>query len=161
MHQPQRTETVHRTRKQLGAWYTPPELVDAIVREAVFEGAESVLDPACGDGRFLHAAGLPVQVGVDLDPATTFIHADALSREWGDAQFDVVVGNPPFLNQLAASTTRGGKSRFGGGPYADAAAEFPALAIRLCRSGGRVGSVLPQSLLSTPDAAAIRNACAA
>lgn len=147
---------MHRTRKQLGAWYTPPELVDAIVREAVFDGAESVLDPACGDGRFLHATGLPLRVGVDLDPATTFIHDDALAREWGDAQFDVVVGNPPFLNQLATSTTRGGKSRFGGGPYADAAAEFLALAIRLCRPGGRVGLVLPQSLLSTRDAAAIR-----
>ncbi len=149
---------MHRTRKQLGAWYTPPDLVDAIIREAVFDGAISVLDPACGDGRFLHASGLAEPVGVDLDPATSFIHADALTRDWGDAQFDVVVGNPPFLNQLATSTTRGGKSRFGGGPYADAAAEFLALAIRLCRPGGRVGLVLPQSLLSTRDAAAIRDA---
>ena len=147
-----------RTRKQLGAWYTPPELVDAIIREAVFDGAVSVLDPACGDGRFLRASGLTHQVGVDLDPATMFIRDDALARDWGDAQFDVVVGNPPFLNQLASSTTRGGRSRFGGGPYADAAAEFLALAMRLCRPGGRVGLVLPQSLLSTRDAAAIREA---
>ncbi len=158
MDQPQREAAARRTRKQLGAWYTPPELVDAILREAVFDGAVSVLDPACGDGRFLRASGLPEQVGVDLDPATNFIHDDALARDWGDAQFDVVVGNPPFLSQLATSTTRGGKSRFGGGPYADTAAEFLALAIRLCRRGGRVGLVLPQSLLSTRDAAAIRDA---
>ena len=147
-----------RTRKQLGAWYTPPELVDAIVREAVFDGAVSVLDPACGDGRFLRATGLPVQVGVDIDPATSFIHDDALAREWGETRFDVVVGNPPFLNQLASATTRGGRSRFGGGPYADAAAEFLALAMRLCRPSGRVGLVLPQSLLSTRDTASIREA---
>lgn len=158
MHQPQRAEDAHRTRKQLGAWYTPPALVDAIISEAVFDGAVSVLDPACGDGRFLQASGLPAQTGVDLDPATNFLHADALARDWGDAQFDVVVGNPPFLNQLATATTRGGKSRFGGGPYADAAAEFLALAIRLCRPGGRVGLVLPQSLLSTRDASTIREA---
>ena len=106
----------------------------------------------------MRSSGLPQQIGVDLDPATKFIRDDALARDWGDAQFDVVVGNPPFLNQLATSTTRGGRSQFGGGPYADAAAEFLALAIRLCRPGGRVGLVLPQSLLSTRDAAAIRDA---
>ena len=73
MNQPEREVAGPRTRKQLGAWYTPPELVNAIVHEAVFDGAVSVLDPACGDGRFLRATGLPEQVGVDLDPATTAV----------------------------------------------------------------------------------------
>lgn len=145
-----------RRRKQLGAWYTPPELVEAVVREAVFPGARTVLDPACGDGRFLAATGLAEQTGVDIDPATRFVHDDALTRDWGGRRFDVVVGNPPFLNQLSTLTSRGGRSRFGGGPYADAAAEFLALAVRLARPGGRVGLVLPQSLLSARDAAAIR-----
>jgi hypothetical protein len=140
----------------LGAWYTPAALVEAVVREAVFPGAVSVLDPSCGDGRFLRATGLPVQTGVDIDPATEFEHDDALRRDWGDRRFDVVIGNPPFLNQLATLTSRGGRSKFGGGPYADAAAEFLALAVRLTRPGGRVGLVLPQSLLSTRDARAIR-----
>ncbi|MBI4885312.1 MAG: SAM-dependent DNA methyltransferase [Actinobacteria bacterium] len=149
------------SRKQLGAWYTPPRLVDAIVREAVFDGAVSVLDPACGDGRFLAASGLSQRTGIDLDPdaaAPGVIHDDALFRDWGDARFDVVVGNPPFLNQLSSATTRSGRSQFGGGPYADAAAEFLALAVRLCRPGGRVGLVLPQSLLSARDSAPIRAA---
>jgi hypothetical protein len=140
----------------LGAWYTPPSLVEAVVREAVFPGARSVLDPACGDGRFLVATGLPDQTGVDIDPSTPFVHDDSLSRDWGDAQFDVVIGNPPFLSQLSSLTSRGGRSKFGGGPYADAAAEFLALAVRLARPGGRVGLVLPQSLLAARDAAAIR-----
>ncbi|HNJ97331.1 MAG TPA: N-6 DNA methylase [Ilumatobacteraceae bacterium] len=91
MSEPQRT----RTRKQLGAWYTPPSLVQAVVREAVFDGAVSVLDPACGDGRFLRATGLPTQVGIDIDPATAaaggFECADSLTRDWGDTRFDVVV----------------------------------------------------------------------
>jgi SAM-dependent methyltransferase len=140
----------------LGAWYTPPVLVDAVVREAVFAGARSVLDPACGDGRFLAASGLPEQTGVDIDPTTAYIHDDALRRDWGDAMFDVVLGNPPFLNQMAVATSRGGSSTFGGGPYADTAAEFLELAMRLTRPGGRVGMVLPLSLLSTRDASAIR-----
>jgi SAM-dependent methyltransferase len=131
-------------------------LVDAVVGEAVYPGAQSVLDPACGDGRFLAASGLPEQVGVDIDPTTPFDHGDSLQRDWGGRRFDVVVGNPPFLSQLAAATSRGGRSPFGGGPYADAAAEFLALALRLTRPGGRFGLVLPQSLLSTRDAADIR-----
>jgi SAM-dependent methyltransferase len=145
-----------RRRKELGAWYTPEPLVEAVVREALFPGAVSVLDPACGDGRFLRATGLPEQTGVDIDPTTEYEHDDALRRDWGDRRFDVVIGNPPFLNQLATLTSRGGRSKFGGGPYADAAAEFLALAVRLARPGGRVGLVLPQSLLSTRDARAIR-----
>ena len=161
MTEPQRQRGGPPTRKELGAWYTPPALVDAVVREAVFDGAQTVLDPACGDGRFLRATGLPHQTGVDIDPSTGsvhdgYIHDDALQREWGDQQFDVVIGNPPYLNQLSRLTSRGGSSKFGGGPYADAAAEFLALAIRLVRPGGRVGLVLPQSLLATRDAAAIR-----
>ena len=161
MTEPQRQRRARPTRKELGAWYTPPALVDAVAREAVFDGARTVLDPACGDGRFLRATGLPDQTGVDIDPSTgfihdDFIHDDALRRDWGDERFDVVIGNPPFLNQLSRLTSRGGSSKFGGGPYADAAAEFLALAVRLVRSGGRVGLVLPQSLLATRDAAAIR-----
>lgn len=158
MSDPQQQRADGPTRKQLGAWYTPPALVDAVVHEAVFDGARTVLDPACGDGRFLRATGLPEQIGVDIDPSTPFLHDDSLTRDWGTQQFDVIVGNPPYLNQLSAQTSRGGSSRFGGGPYADAAAEFLALAIRLCRPGGRVGLVLPQSLLSTRDAAEIRAA---
>jgi len=142
----------------LGAFYTPLDLVRAVVAEAVFPGARSALDPACGDGRFLHATGLAELTGVDIDPDTPFEHDDSLRRDWGDRRFDVVVGNPPFLSQLSAATTRGGRSRFGGGPYADAAAEFLALAVRLTRPGGRVGLVLPQSLMSARDAADIRAA---
>ncbi|MDO8390513.1 MAG: N-6 DNA methylase [Actinomycetota bacterium] len=160
MTDPQRGDDPPPTRKQLGAWYTPPALVVAVAREAVFAGARTALDPACGDGRFLRATGLPQQIGVDIDPATAaaggFEHDDSLRRAWGSQRFDVVVGNPPFLNQLSRATSRGGRSQFGGGPYADAAAEFLALAIRLARPGGRVGLVLPQSLLSARDAAAIR-----
>lgn len=157
-------------RKQLGAWYTPPELIEAVVRETVFDGARTALDPACGDGRFLRATRLPSLTGVDIDPnvadalahddVITFVQGDALRTTWGNQRFDIVIGNPPFLNQMSRLTTRGGSSRHGGGPYADAAAEFLSLAISLTRPGGRVGLVLPQSLLSTRDAASIRAAVA-
>ncbi len=169
-------------RKQLGAWYTPPELVDIVVDRVVDDVCSGdvptdrrlrVLDPACGDGRFLirtadrlRDRGVDVDaVGVDVDRAAlarlprwiSAVHGDALDHDWGDRRFDVVVGNPPFLSQMASVTTRGGSSRHGGGPYADAAAEFLALAVRLADpDGGRVGLVLPQSILGARDAGPIR-----
>jgi SAM-dependent methyltransferase len=167
-------------RKLRGAWYTTPELLEIVVAN-VLAGLEPpagrpvrVLDPACGDGRFLfevrrRLAGNGVAValtGCDVDgealraiddDSLRIVHADALSHDWGDERFDVVVGNPPFLSQMAAATTRGGASRHGGGPYADAAAEFLALAIRLARpDGGRVGLVLPQSIIGARDAGPVR-----
>ncbi|MFM8267171.1 MAG: class I SAM-dependent DNA methyltransferase [Ilumatobacteraceae bacterium] len=148
---PQRAE-----RKRLGVWYTPPELVEAILAESVFPGARRILDPACGDGRFLTASSLPECRGVDIDPRTPFEHDDALRRDWGEETFDVVVGNPPFLAQRTTATARGDRPRLGGGPYADAAAEFLALARRLTRPGGRFGLVLPQSILAARDAASVR-----
>jgi len=134
----------------------------------------SVLDPACGDGAFLlgarRALGDGVRlVGCDVDadavaaararvPDASIVHGDALARDWDGARFDLIVGNPPFLGQMSADTTRGGRSPWGGGPYADAAAEFLALAVRLARpDGGRVALVLPQSLLGARDAGPIRD----
>src|SRR5688500_12253630 len=116
-------------RKQRGAYPTPHWLVDLVVAEAVTApapGAEVVVvDPACGDGRFLAAAarrvralgGRPLLVGVDIDAASLDAAADALAGEQvdlrrGDAReqvwpgrVDVVVGNPPYLSQMAARTT--------------------------------------------------------
>jgi SAM-dependent methyltransferase len=175
-------------RKRLGTWYTPTALVDAIVDALDLRAIVAtcgtapvrVLDPACGDGRFLFAVRAAVEAlggraeltGVDVDPDApvfgeaggTWICGDARAMSWAPmssdavsaAPFDVVVGNPPFLNQLATATTRGGRSHLGGGPYADAAAEFLALAVTLVRPGGRLGMVLPQPLLSARDAAPIR-----
>jgi SAM-dependent methyltransferase len=166
-------------RKLLGAWYTPPELVDTVVGNVLrgFRPARGravrVLDPACGDGRFLFEVArrladrgvLTELTGCDVNNtalaalagAARTIDDDALVHDWKDETFDIVIGNPPFLSQMAAATTRGGASRHGGGPYADAAVEFLALAVRLARpDGGRVGLVLPQSIVGARDAAPVR-----
>lgn len=167
-------------RKQRGAWYTPTELVEIVV-DGLLDGFRpdpgppvAVLDPACGDGRFLTAVGDRLAaaghrvslIGCDIDADALAsinddridrVHDDALTRDWGAFTADLVVGNPPFLSQMAVGTTRGGASQHGGGPYADAAAEFLALAARLARpDGGRVGLVLPQSILGARDANEVR-----
>ncbi len=166
-------------RKRTGAWYTPHALVAHVVEQTIAHVQPGtvlrVLDPACGDGRFLieaarvirAAGGIPQLTGADIDlgglaHSTTSeqieaLQGDSLERDWGDRRFDVVVGNPPFLSQMASATARSGRSAFGGGPYADAAADFLALAVRLARpDGGRIGLVLPLSLLTARDAGPIR-----
>ncbi len=175
-------------RKQRGAWFTPSHLVDALVAAVVtqeFVERRShrpihVIDPACGDGRFLVAVRAAVDslggdvrlVGVDSDAATVdaidpssdirAICADALRDDCldgvrPDGGFDIVIGNPPYLSQMAAATTRGGSSGRGGGPYMDAAAEFLALGSELVDpDGGRLAYVLPQSILSARDAGDVR-----
>ena len=43
------------SRKQAGAYYTPDRVVSSLVRWAVREQADRLLDPSCGDGRFIAA----------------------------------------------------------------------------------------------------------
>ncbi len=167
-------------RKLLGAWYTPHRLVDKVVEVLIADFSGSfpdkvrVLDPACGDGRFLSAAATQLKaLGIraeltacDIDDQALHqitdqsvrkLHVDALSHDWLEETFDIVVGNPPYLSQMATATSRGGASQHGGGPYADTAAEFLALALRLADpTRGRVGLVLPQSILAARDAGPVR-----
>lgn len=202
-------DRARKDQKRLGAWYTPDHLVERVVAGTITEawtrarGARRplrVVDPACGDGRFLVAAierartyGVEVHaIGVDVDPVAvrTARGALAAARPAGaivvegdglgdaldvavdtalaaggtdgrrdhepDGGPDAVIGNPPFLSQLAATTARGGSSRHGGGPYADAAVEFLARSVDTVTVGGRVGLVLPQSVLASRDAAEVR-----
>lgn len=174
-------------RRKVGAFYTPPVLVDLLVCEVLepcFAGRDRppmVIDPACGDGRLLEAAGrairerfgvdpTPYLVGAELDGGAAADTAQRLGCRvlCGDARevlaaaehrgaYDVVIGNPPYLSQLSTSTARGGRSNLGGGPYADVAAEFLALSMQLVRPvDGRIGLVLPMSILATRDVAPIR-----
>jgi hypothetical protein len=95
---------------------------------------------------------------------------DALADAVASADaFDVVVGNPPFLGQLSASTARSGsdrealRRRFGGAiaAYTDPAWVFLLVAVEVLAPGGRVAMVQPASVLGARDAAGVRRAVAA
>lgn len=83
--------------------------------------------------------------------------------------FDVVIGNPPFLNQLETKTTRGRgethllQASFRGAArgYADVSVLFLLAASRLARTGGAIGLVQPQSVLAARDAMVARKQLAA
>ena len=145
-------------------------------------GPVRVIDPACGDGRFLLAVDRALRsrgvraelVGVDVDASAvaaasaalaaceaTVVHEDAFGYE-PSAPFDLVVGNPPFLSPLAARNAHLATTSAVGSPYADAAIQFLLLGWqRLLRPGGRLGFVLPESVLANRDATSARRAVAA
>jgi hypothetical protein len=83
---------------------------------------------------------------------------------FGDERFAVVVGNPPYLNQLESATAATRDTarlvrEWSGGVvrgYADSAAAFWLLSVTLLCEGGRCAMVLPRSILSARDAAPVR-----
>lgn len=96
-----------RSRKLAGAFYTPDVVVETLVRWAVHDPTDRLLDPACGDGRFvaLHANS----VGCEREPSAASIAArrapwamihNADFFTWAAAtedRFTCVAGNPPFI----------------------------------------------------------------
>ena len=94
---------------------------------------------------------------------------DALLQVPGWPPLDVAVGNPPFLSQLDAGTTRGAatadrlRQRFGAAvrAYTDAAGLFLLVACDLVAPGGTVALLQPQSVLGARDATGVRDAVAA
>jgi hypothetical protein len=78
--------------------------------------------------------------------------------------WDLVIGNPPFLSQLATRTSRSSavreavQQRFGEiGVYADSASLFLLGALDMVCEGGVVVMVQPQSFLATRDTSAVRS----
>ena len=103
-------------RKARGAHYTPPALADRLVALSLPSTAAAVLDPACGGGAFLLAAGRAL-VGRGLSPA------DAVGCLHG-----------VDLDPLAVDVARAATALWSGGTPADVSrADFLVLAL-ICRS---------------------------
>jgi hypothetical protein len=77
------------------------------------------------------------------------------------AGFDLIVGNPPFVNVIQGGIPAAVKKRLAAGPgqlggTADLAFHFLGLAHRLARPEGRIGFVQPKTFLNADSAAALR-----
>ncbi len=126
------------------------------------------IDPV---GLAVAEAALALWAG-EAPPPGRLAVADALAdggAVWPDRPapgFHVVVGNPPFQNQLGRATARTPvqqaqlRERFGAAvrAYTDAAWLFLLAGCDIARPGGRVALVEPQSLVGARDAAAVRTA---
>ena len=105
----------------LDAYYTPPEIVEAIyagLQHFGFQGG-NILEPSCGAGRFFGA--MPQEIrenshicGVELDPLSARIAAVAYpevtiaqqgfeTTRFPEESFDLAIGNVPFGEQIVVA----------------------------------------------------------
>ncbi len=167
---PQPPADIPSRRKAAGAYYTPDAIVGSLLQWAVRGADERLLDPACGDGRFL--AGHRNSVGIEQDQEaarTAMARAPwALVHEgdffaWARAteeRFDCAAGNPPFIRYqtfrgevreqaLRLCAARG--VRFSG--LAGSWAPFLVAVASLLKPGGRMAFVVPAEIGHAPYAA--------
>ena len=164
---PQSTQTRHpEPRKCRGAYYTPEPTAAMLARWAIRTAADRVLDPACGDGRFLtHATR---SVGVEQDgvaaaqaqqraPAARVCQDEffawARRERAAGSRFDCAIGNPPFIRY---QTWSGGVRRRALSLCAELGVAFTGLsaswapflvvAAGLLRPGGRLAFVVPAAI---------------
>ena len=173
-----------------GGFYTPPELVDACLErvEALLPGGRNlrILEPSAGDGAFLRRLVEPdwrhrIERMVAIEPLEIEAHkakralADARydaevliasAIEWSveaDEQFDVAVGNPPFVRyQFIApgdqTSIRDLARKLGVRFRGVGNLWIPVLlaALSRIRSGGAFAFVIPTECLTGSSAAAVR-----
>lgn len=150
--------------KELGAFYTPREVAGFLADWASRSNSSAhVLDPSCGDGRFL--LGLENGVGVDIDAAAVAATRQKLSParilhddffRWAlatDERFSAAVGNPPFIRyQRFAGEVRVRAQELCRRSGADVTglssswAPFVVGASSLLTAGGRVAFVVPAEI---------------
>ncbi len=128
-------------QKALGQYFTPRWVAEAIVDEYLADlgAGATVVEPACGDGAFLHALPAHVNaIGVEIDPRWANEARSRTGRQvlLGDflkvplpSRIDALIGNPPF--------------------QADLVAKFLDRAHPLLVEGGKFGMILPAYIFQT------------
>jgi len=175
-------------RRAGGIFHTPWALVERVVAETLAarggRGPLRILDPACGDGRFLLACANRVPgarlVGVERDDrAAALARAAVAAAEVRvgcaltgdlveDGAWDVVVGNPPYVRSVTLrredpalwSALRG---RLAATSYRewDLYAAFLDKALDWAAPEGEIGLVVPSRWLTAAFAAPLRARLAA
>lgn len=175
--------------KLRGGYYTPDKISEFICNWAIRTSDDLVLEPSCGDGSFLSAiknqfqnlGATPNQitrnvVGVELDEieaeksaqyGTTVICEDYFTyyneHIDGKTQFDVIVGNPPFIRyqnftekyrKIAFALMN--KHGFQPNRLTNIWLPFLLLSCKALKPGGRIGMVIPAELFQVDYAAEAR-----
>jgi adenine-specific DNA-methyltransferase len=164
-----------RRRKDLGVFYTDSIVVDFLVKWGLSQVKGTVMDPSCGDGRFLLSAtshGATQVIGCDLDPRAVNATRAALAAAGATAavyqsdffaldpahleSVDLVVGNPPFVRfqRFSGDSRRRAMEsamcmgvRLTG--LSSAWAPFVVHSIRFIRPGGAMAMVVPAEIVQT------------
>lgn len=158
------------SNKESGAFYSPEGVTDTLLSWAVRSPKDRLLDPACGDGRFI--AGHRKSVGIEQDAraaATARNHAPWALVHEGDffewaantkERFECAAGNPPFIRyqtfkgdvrERALNLCAKLGTKFSG--LTSSWAPFLVAAASLLKSGGRMAFVTPAEIGHAPYAA--------
>jgi adenine-specific DNA-methyltransferase len=157
------------TRKRLGQVFTPEHVARTLVGWVVQCETDRVLDPSCGDGRFLACHRASVGVELDEQEATTarrrapwaLIHqADFfLWASETKERFEAAAGNPPFIRyQQFTGAIReralGQAAKMGASfnGLTSSWAPFLVVAARLLKPGGKMAFVVPAEIGHAPYA---------
>ena len=155
-----------------GQYFTPCPLVELVADLACVRPGERVLDPTCGSGGFLvaaHCRGADVD-GIEVDPdlavlarlnlalhganPRAVVTADFFASPVDDA-WDVVLANPPFSVRVTDPAVLRQHGFAQNGVASDIV--FLRAALARLRPAGRLATILPWSLLTTPALAWIRD----
>lgn len=175
--------------KLRGGYYTPDKISEFITGWAVRSSTDTVLEPSCGDGSFLNAithrlSALGTKekeirqnvIGIELDNVeaekstqygTTVICKDFFTyfKETVDEQiqFDVIVGNPPFIryqnfNEEYREVAFSLMNKYGFKPnrLTNIWLPFLMLSCNALKCNGRLGMVIPAELFQVDYAAEAR-----
>ncbi len=162
-------------KKRLGAFYTEDAVAAFLVQWGLSKSAGSVMDPSCGDGRFLVQAarlGATRVVGCDADSSAVKATRENLASEECEAEVvesdffrqeptslgsvDLVVGNPPFIRyqrfngesrHLAQASARKLGVHLNG--LAASWAPFLMHSLRFLRPDGAMAMVVPAEIVQT------------
>ena len=175
--------------KLRGGYYTPDTLAAFLTDWAIRTPEDRVLEPSCGDGSFLRAITARLRalgcgtaeiyqhvLGIELDQAEA-----AKAEVWGPrvlcgdfftyyqhyidgkTQFDVIVGNPPFIRYQnfteayrAAAFALLEAHGFHPNRLTNIWLPFLLLSCKALTPGGRVGMVIPAELFQVDYAAEAR-----
>jgi adenine-specific DNA-methyltransferase len=162
-------EGIKFSRKEIGAYYTPEAVAASLVMWAVRHSSDRMLDPACGDGRFIaqhqNSVGIEQDIRVTRQAKERAPGAFVYERnffEWASEtteRFDCAVGNPPFIRyqtfkgrtrELALSLCASLGIRFSG--LTSSWAPFLVVAASRLHIGGRIAFVVPAEIGHAPYA---------
>lgn len=158
------------TAKARGGYYTPEPVVETLVRWVVRKKTDRLLDPSCGDGRFIAAHRNAVGIEQDI-PACheaitrapwALVHEGEFFR-WArntTERFECAAGNPPFIRyqqfkgtvrDQALSLCAEHGARFSG--LTSSWAPFLVAVASLLKPSGRMAFVAPAEIGHAPYSA--------
>jgi adenine-specific DNA-methyltransferase len=156
-----------QSQKEAGAYYTPDPVVGSLLRWVIRRDGDRLLDPSCGDGRFIAGHQNAVGIEQDMEAAHTAmkrarwaqVHENDFFSWASEAvdRFECAAGNPPFIRyQSFKGEVRSGAldlCRRLGADFSNLTsswAPFLVATAGLLKAGGRMAFVVPAEIGHAP-----------